>query len=81
VTSATGAGRKKTQRHPISVSRPPKTSPSEKPVAPVAVKTASALLRAGPSANVVVRIDSPAGAVNAALIPLMNRVAIRSVPS
>jgi hypothetical protein len=35
--SATGAGRKKTQRQPISVSRPPKTSPSEKPVAPVAV--------------------------------------------
>jgi hypothetical protein len=34
---ATGAGRKKTQRQPISVSRPPKTSPSEKPVAPVAV--------------------------------------------
>ena len=37
VTSATGAGRKKTQRQPISVSRPPKTRPSEKPVAPVAV--------------------------------------------
>ena len=36
-TSATGAGRKNTQRQPISVSRPPKTRPSEKPVAPVAV--------------------------------------------
>ena len=35
--SATGAGRKKTQRQPMSVSSPPKTSPSEKPVAPVAV--------------------------------------------
>ena len=49
VTSATGAGRKKTQRQPISVSRPPITSPSENPVAPVAVKIESALLRAGPS--------------------------------
>ena len=36
-TSATGAGRKNTQRQPTSVSRPPITSPSEKPVAPVAV--------------------------------------------
>ena len=37
VISATGTGRKNTQRQPISVSRPPKTSPREKPVAPVAV--------------------------------------------
>jgi hypothetical protein len=35
--SATGAGRKKTQRQPASVRRPPITRPSEKPVAPVAV--------------------------------------------
>ena len=81
VTSATGAGRKKTQRQPISVSSPPITSPSEKPVAPVAVKIESALLRAGPSANDVVMIESAAGAVNAALTPLTNRVAIRNVPS
>ena len=33
----TTTGTKKTQRQPNSVSRPPKTSPSEKPVAPVAV--------------------------------------------
>jgi hypothetical protein len=37
VANATGTGRKNTQRQPISVRRPPKTSPSEKPVAPVAV--------------------------------------------
>ena len=36
VISAIGAGSRKTQRQPISVSRPPKTRPSEKPVAPVA---------------------------------------------
>ena len=36
-TKATGAGRKNTHRQPISVSSPPKTRPSEKPVAPVAV--------------------------------------------
>ena len=34
---ATGAGRKNTQRQPASVRSPPMTSPSEKPVAPVAV--------------------------------------------
>ena len=33
----------------------------------------------GPSANVVVMIERPAGAVNAALTPLMKRVAISSV--
>ena len=37
VTSETSTGRKNTHRQPTSVSRPPKTSPSEKPVAPVAV--------------------------------------------
>ena len=36
-TAATTTGRKNTQRHPISVSRPPNTSPRENPVAPVAV--------------------------------------------
>src|SRR5919201_2377744 len=41
----------------------------------------SARLRAGPSANVVVMIDRPAGAVNAALTPLMKRVAMSSAPS
>jgi hypothetical protein len=41
----------------------------------------SALFRAGPSANVVVMIESTAGAVNAAAAPLMNLVAIRVVPS
>ena len=36
-TRATTVGTKKTQRQPASVSRPPSTRPSEKPVAPVAV--------------------------------------------
>jgi hypothetical protein len=35
--AATTVGRKNTQRQPTSVSRPPNTSPSENPVAPVAV--------------------------------------------
>ena len=34
---ATGTGSRKTHRQPTSVSRPPTTSPREKPVAPVAV--------------------------------------------
>jgi hypothetical protein len=37
VISAIGTGKKNTHRHPISVSRPLRTSPSENPVAPVAV--------------------------------------------
>ena len=35
--SAIGTGSRKVQRQPSSVSRPPRTSPSEKPLAPVAV--------------------------------------------
>ena len=34
---AIGTGSRNVQRHPISVSRPPATRPSEKPLAPVAV--------------------------------------------
>ncbi len=41
----------------------------------------SALLRAGPSANVVVMIDRPAGAVKAAAMPLTKRVMTSTVPS
>ena len=40
----------------------------------------SARLRAGPSAKVVVMIESPAGAVNAAAAPLTKRAAISSGP-
>jgi len=38
-------------------------------------------VRAGPSAKPVVMMDSPAGAVNAALTPSMKRVAISRAPS
>jgi hypothetical protein len=37
VSSASGTGKANTHRHPISVKRPLNTSPSENPVAPVAV--------------------------------------------
>ena len=37
-----------------------------------------ARFRIGPSGNVVVSRDSPAGAVTAAAMPLMNRAAISS---
>ena len=40
-----------------------------------------ARLRIGPSAKLVVMIERPAGAVKAALTPLMKRVAISSEPS
>ena len=40
----------------------------------------SARLRSGPSGNVVVMIDRPAGAVKAALRPLMKRLAMSSGP-
>ncbi len=83
ITSATasGAGTRKVQRQPSSVSSPPSTSPNEKPLAPTVVKMLRARFRAGPSGNVVVMIDNAAGAVNAALAPLMKRAAISSEPS
>jgi hypothetical protein len=37
VSSASGTGKANTHRHPISVKSPLNTSPSENPVAPVAV--------------------------------------------
>ena len=80
-TIAIGAGRRNVQRQPISVSSPENTRPSEKPLAPQAVKMPEARLRAGPSANVVVMIERPPGAVNAAAAPLTKRVAISRVPS
>ncbi len=42
---------------------------------------ANARLRLWPSLKVVVMIDRPAGAVNAALMPLSRRVITSSVPS
>ncbi len=78
---ATGTGMRKVQRHPSSVRNPDRTSPREKPLAPQAVKMLSARLRAGPSAKVVVMIESAAGAVKAALMPLMNLAAISRPPS
>ena len=58
------------------MSRPDSTRPSENPLAPKAEYTLMARVRMGPSWNVVVSSDSPAGAVNAAAMPLMNRAAI-----
>src|SRR5436309_15979999 len=73
---AIGTGRKNVQRHPTSVSSPENTRPAEYPLAPNTAKMPSARLRAGPSANVVVMIDSAAAAVNAADAPLTILVAI-----
>ena len=39
------------------------------------------MLRAGPSAKLVVMIDRPAGAVKPAAIPLMKRVTVSNPPS
>ena len=62
MTSATGAGRKNTQRQPISVSRPPNTSPSEKPrrTGRGEDRRAPCCARA-PRRSVVVMIDSAGG--------------------
>ena len=76
VMSATGAGTSSVNRQLTSVSRPDSTRPSENPLAPKAEYTLMARVRMGPSWNVVVSSDSPAGAVNAAAMPLMNRAAI-----
>ncbi len=60
------------------MSRPERTRPSEKPLAPKTVYTLNARFRIGPSGNVVVSRDMLAGAVNAAAAPLTNRAAISS---
>ncbi len=76
--SATGPGIRKVQRQPTSVSRPPRIRPSEKPLAAQVVKILSARFRSGPSWKVVVRMESAAGAVNAAAMPFTNRAAMSS---
>ena len=56
-----GHGEQERQAPVGAVNRPPKTSPKLKPLAPNALKIASALLRDGPSENVVVISESAAG--------------------
>src|SRR6266702_1284313 len=63
-SAATGAGTSSVHRQLISVSRPERTRPSEKPLAPKTVYTLNARFRIGPSGNVVVSRDMLAGAVN-----------------
>ena len=77
-SAATGAGTSSVHRQLISVSRPERTRPSEKPLAPKTVYTLNARFRIGPSGNVVVSRDMLAGAVNAAATPFTNRAAISS---
>jgi hypothetical protein len=77
-TAAAGAGTSSVHRQLSSVSRPDRTSPSEKPLAPKTAYTLNARFRIGPSGNVVVSRDMLAGAVNAAATPLTKRAAISS---
>ena len=77
-SAATGAGTSRVHRQLISVSKPERTRPSEKPLAPKTVYTLNARFRIGPSGNVVVSRDMLAGAVNAAATPFTNRAAISS---
>jgi hypothetical protein len=74
----TGAGTSSVHRQLTSVSRPDRTSPSEKPLAPKTAYTLNARFRIGPSGNVVVSRDMLAGAVNAAATPFTKRAAISS---
>ena len=65
-----GAFTKKTHSQPTySVSTPPMRTPTAPPAPETAPQTASALLRSSPSANVVERIESAAGAIIAAPRP------------
>jgi hypothetical protein len=75
-TTATGAGTSSVHRQLISVSRPERTRPREKPLAPKTVYTLNARFRMGPSGNVVVSRDMLAGAVKAAATPFTKRAAI-----
>ncbi len=62
------------------VSAPPSSTPAAPPLPETAPQMPSAMLRSRPSANVVVRIDSAAGASSAAPSPCSARNAI-SEPS
>ena len=65
-----GALTKKTHSQPTySVSTPPISTPTAPPAPETAPHTASALLRSLPSAKVVERIESAAGAIIAAPRP------------
>src|SRR5690606_4541352 len=62
------------QRHEsVWVSTPPSSEPTAPPTAPTALHDATARVRLGPSANVVVRMVSVAGASTAAPIPCSAR--------
>src|SRR4051794_41910572 len=78
---ATGTGRRKVRRQLALVRRPPNTRPKLKPLAPKALKIASALLRLGPSVKVVVMSESAAGTVNAPAAPLRERGAVSRRPA
>ena len=58
------------------MSTPPSSTPAAPPAPPIAPQMPTARLRAGPSANVVVRIDSEAGATIAPPRPCAARAAI-----
>ena len=59
---------------------PPSRTPATAPNAPTAPQAPSAVLRSGPSANVVVRIDRAAGEMIAAPRPCVARAPM-SAPS
>ena len=66
-----------TQRQPgPSASRPPRETPTAAPIAEMPPQMPSAVLRSLPSVNVVVRIESAAGAMIAAPIPCAMRALI-----
>ena len=67
---------KKIQRQESSVSMPPSSTPAAPPAPPIAPQMPTARLRAAPSAKVVVRIDSEAGAITAPPRPWTARAAI-----
>jgi hypothetical protein len=67
---ANGTENRKVQRQLTVVIRPPTIRPRENPEAPNVEKIEIALLRAGPSAKLVVMIERPAGVMNAAAAPV-----------
>ena len=76
----TGTLTKKIHSHDSTSTRmPPSSRPTAAPPAAIALHTPSAFVRSGPSANVVVMIDSAAGETSAAPRPCSARAAI-SIP-
>ena len=81
ITMPIGTLIRNASRQEMTVSAPPSTRPSTEPMPCIAADTASARLRAWPTAYVVAMSARPVGAATAAPVPCTARATISVTPS